>query len=390
MSPHMSRVARNAFFAPLVLSPLLATATALAQTNTYVIPPSYATRPGNSLDQEPLGVDQIRHATFVDKSYLAGLPIGSKILELRYRREENRLDKIYSSYEPMRRNPTVIPNWEIKMGSFTGQYDNLDPQYLAAVNGVNFTTVFAGQLNLSLNTPTLPAPADPTIPAPFQMVFPLNVAQPLYGGTGIVVQHFAYATRNRTHIYFVDAVDTPPRNGGSVDLISPTSLGCPPNFNRVHGSAPNPGGGNVDLHLFGAPANAPTLSFIGSNPTSWGGVPLPLDLTFMGLPGCNIYTDLLVSVPIQANIAGIATLSMPVPANPALVGAVGYNQWGVLDSRVNPSLGFAMSDGVKVTLGNQLGQETIRMSVISGAGARANARAGYFQPNRGPVFQLSY
>ena len=120
MSPHMSRVARNAFFAPLVLLPLLVTPTALAQTNTYVIPPSYATKPGNSLDQEPLGLDQIRHATFVDKSYLAGLPIGAKILELRYRREENRLDKIYSSYEPMRRNPLVIPNWEIKMGSFTG------------------------------------------------------------------------------------------------------------------------------------------------------------------------------------------------------------------------------------------------------------------------------
>ena len=110
----------------------------------------------------------------------------------------------------------------------------------------------------------------------------------------------------------------------------------------------------------------------------------------MGLSGCNIYTDLLLSVPIQANVAGIATLSMAVPANPALVGAVGYNQWGVLDSRVNPSLGFAMSDGVKVTLGNQVGQETVRMSVISGSGGRANSRAGYLQPNRGPVFQLSY
>jgi len=368
-----------------LLTALMLASTSSGQTSSHVIPPDYATKPGNSLDLEPLGLDQIRHATFVDRAYLAGLPIGSKLLELRYRREENRLDKIYSNFEPMRRYTNVIPNWEIRMGRFDGDYSNLNPQYNAASNQVQFTTVFAGQLNLSLNTPTLYPPSNPTTPAPFQMIFPLNVAQPIYAGTGLFVEHFAYAARQRTHIYYLDAVEAPPQSGGSVDLISPTSLGCPPNFNRVHGSAPNPGGGSLDLHLFGAPANAPALSYFGANV-----LPSPLNLSFMGLPSCHLFTDLLMSAPVQTNVAGIATLSLRVPANPALMGAFAYNQWGVVDPRVNPAVGFAMSDGVKVTLGNQLGVETIRMSVISGQGVYANSRAGFFQPGRGPVFELGY
>lgn len=368
-----------------LLTTLILASAGLAQTSSYVIPPAYANKPGNSLDQEPLGLDQIRHATFVDRSYLTGLPTGSKLLELRYRREENRLDKIYSNYEPMRRYTTVIPNWEIRMGRFDGDYTNLSPQYNATSNRASFTTVFAGQLNLSLNAPTLYAPSSPTTPAPFQMIFPLNVSQPLYGGTGLFVEHFAYEARQRSHIYYLDAIENPSQSGGSVDLISPTSLGCPPNFNRLHGTAPNPGGGSLDLHLFGAPSNAPALSFFGATQ-----LPFPLNLSFMGLPSCHIYTDLLVSAPLQTNIAGIATLSMQIPANPALVGASGYNQWGVFDSRVNPAVGFAMSDAVKVTLGNQLGLDTVRMSVISGQGTYANQRFGFLQPNRGPVFQLGY
>lgn len=388
----MNRVARKSLLAlaALILAPLALSPALKSQTSTYTIPPAYANKPGNSLDQQPLGLDQIRQATFVDKAYLTGLPIGSKINEIRYRREENRLDKIYTSFEPMRRNPTVLPVWEIKMGSFTGHYDNLDPQYEARSNGVSFTTVFAGRLNLAVNTPTLAAPSNPARPAPFQMLFPFNIAQPVYGGTGIVVQHFAYEQRNRQHIYYVDSVETQPGSGGTVALINSTSLGCPPNFNRVYGTAPNPGGGNVDLHLFGAPTNSPALAYFGSSSTSWGGVPLPLELTFMALPGCKIYTDLLVAALTNTNVAGIATLSFAVPGNSSLLGASAYNQWAIADTRVNPAVGFAMSDGVKITLGSQLGKETIRMSVISGEGMRANARVGFYQPNRGPVFQLVY
>ena len=383
-NPYQQRLSALAMLA------LMCPAAITAQSNSYTVPPAYATKPGNSLDQEPFGLDQIRHMTFVDKSYLTGLPFGTKLYELRYRREENRLDKIFSNYEPMRRNPRVLPVWEVRLGSFRADYDDLNPRYEDPSNGVILTTVFAGVLNLSLNTPTLPPPANPANPAPFQMIFPFNVAQPLYGGGGMVVQHFAYESASRSHIYFVDSLETTPGGGGSVDLISPTSLGCPPNFNRVQGTAPNPGAGDVNLHLFGAPPNATALSYFGASSTSWGGSALPLDLTVIGLPGCKIYTDLLMAAPVTTNLAGIATLSLTIPGNPSLIGASAYNQWGVIDSRVNPALGFTFSDGVKITLGNQVGQDTVRMSVISGQRTSANGRFGYFQPNRGPVFQVAY
>jgi hypothetical protein len=264
--------------------------------------------------------------------------------------------------------------------------NQLTPDYPVITN---MTTVFAGSLDLLTNTPTLPPPASPTTPAPFAMVFPFFAPWQFPGGN-LLVDHYAYESRNRQHIYYVDAVESLPFNGGNVDLISPTSLGCPANFNRVAGTAPNPGAGAVDLHLFGAPINAPALCYFGANTTSWNGATLPLNLGVLGMAACNIYTDLTISVAVNTDVAGIASLSLPVPAVPQLIGASIYNQWGVTDQRVNPAMGFALSDGVKITLGNQVGVESIRMTVVSGEGQRANGRSGFLQPNRGPVFQLVY
>ena len=77
-----------------------------------------------------------------------------------------------------------------------------------------------------------------------------------------------------------------------------------------------------------------------------------------------------------------------MPANSAYINASLYSQWGVADQRVNPNLGFAMSDGVKITLGSTVGQETIAMSVISGQAGAASGTVGFLQLNRGPVMEL--
>ena len=370
---------------------LLATSLAAQTAKTFVIPPSYASKPGNTLDQEPLGLDRIRHMQFVDVSNLQGLRLGATITEIRYRREEHRLDKVFSSYEPMRRQNTRTPNWQIKFGTFAGNYANLNPEYLHRSNVVSFTTVFAARLSLTAHTPTLTAPSNPANPAPFDIKFPFNVQSVLHTGAGIAIEHFAYlSSRARTHIYYVDAVQSQPNNGGTVDLISKTSTGCPANFNRVYGTAPNPGAGNVNLYLFGAPKDKPVISFLGGSATTWNGATLPLNLSFMSMGACNIYTDLTIPLLAKTDLAGIASISIPVPGNSAWVGATVYNQWAVADSRVNPVMGFAMSDGVKIQIGSQVGIETVRMSVISGQGNRANRRFGFLQPNRGAVFQLIY
>lgn len=365
-------------------------ASSALSAQTFVVPPSNATVPGNSLEQQVFGFDQSRYAQFVDKAELAGLPTGASLKQLCYRREEQRLDKVFSSYEPMRRSQTsALPNWEIRVGNFAGDHTRLLPAYEATANQVTMTTVFAAQLNLTTHCPTLSAPPDPAFPAPFAMKFPFNIAQVMYSGAGICVNHKVYATRNVQHRYYVDSVQSS-SSQGSVDLISPSTLGCPPGFNRAYGTAPNPGGGFLDLHLFGGPVQSSAVLYLGGSTTSWGSINLPLNLSFLGLPTCNIYSDLGVGLPSLTDFNGIATMRLNVPGNPSYVGLSIYAQWVLTDDRVNPAVNLGFSDGVKVTLGNRVGNPTVQMSVISAIGGQANNSFGYYRPNEGAVFQLTY
>jgi len=375
---------------PVVL-PVLACLCTDAAAQTFVVPPGYATKPGNSMEQQVFGFQQARYAQYVDKSELTGLPSISRIKEIDYRRPAPRLDKIYSSYEPMRRNAArPLPNWQIRIGNFTGDYANLSPQYEATVNKVTMTTVFAAQLNTTTNNPQLSAPPNASIPAPFAMKFPFNVTTLLYSGGGICVDHKVYSTRNYSHIYFVDSIVSTPAQGGDVSLISNNSYGCPPNMNRLYGTAPNPGAGSVKLHLFGAPKNTLAIAFLGANTSTYNGAPLPINLAFMGLASCSIYTDLSFPIATRTDLAGLSTVSIPVPGNSAYVGATIYSQWGIIDPRVNPNMGFALSDGVRIKIGPQVGAGLLRSSVISALGSQARNSFGYLQLNRGAIFQLIY
>jgi hypothetical protein len=375
----------------VALSAALPATLAAQTTSKFTVPPSYALLPGNTLDQGVFGVDRARYAQFVDKAELTGLRSAAKLKEIRYRRPSTRLDKIYTSYEPMRRRANITrPNWQIRVGNFLGNYDNLNAQYENAANKVSMTTVFAAQLNLTTNCPTLTAPANARTPAPFAMKFPFNITTVLYSGRGLCVSHKVYATRGASHIYYVDALLDQPSTGGSVSLISPTSVGCPKNFNRVYGTAPNPGAGSVKLHLFGATPNKPAIAYLGASSTTWNGTNLPLDLSFMGMAPCKIHTGLTFPINTMTDVAGIASLSLPVPANAAYIGAVIYNQWGVAGDRVNPSLGFELSDGVRIKIGNRVGTKVLRMSVISALQGQSRSSSGYIRKNQGAVFQLLY
>lgn len=393
LRPHATPKTETAIMFPrtLVAIPILAIALSAQSASTFVVPPAYALIPGNGLEQGVFGFDQSRYCQFVDKAELGGLPIASKLKELRYRRENERLDKIYSSWEPMRRRTnTALPNWEIRVGNFAGNYDALSTIYENAANKVTMTTVFAAQLNLTTHCPTLTAPANASTPAPFAMLFPFNVTTVMYSGLGLCVNHKVYATRNYSHNYFVDSIQTQQSNGGSVDLISPTSLGCPKNYNRVYGTAPNPGAGSVKLHLFGATPNKPAISFLGASAMSWNGSPLPINLSILSMASCNIYTGLTFPINMMTDLAGIASLSLPVPANSAYIGAVVYNQWAVAGDRVNPAMGFELSDGVRIKIGPKVGGNTLRMSVISALGGPSRSSAGYLRENEGAIFQLVY
>ena len=64
----------------------------------------------------------------------------------------------------------------------------------------------------------------------------------------------------------------------------------------------------------------------------------------------------------------------------------------VADDRVNPAVNIATSDGLRFTLGNDVGTAALGMSVVSLAGNLAsNQRTpGFVQRGRGLVFQLGW
>ncbi|MEY4672540.1 MAG: hypothetical protein RL148_324 [Planctomycetota bacterium] len=91
------------------------------------------------------------------------------------------------------------------------------------------------------------------------------------------------------------------------------------------------------------------FSILGFSSTSSLFGPLPLDLTFFGMPGCfaRASTD---STNFLAGFGNSVTWTLPLPANPGLAGLKVYQQALVLDPTAN-TFGGVMSDASAILLG---------------------------------------
>jgi hypothetical protein len=97
------------------------------------------------------------------------------------------------------------------------------------------------------------------------------------------------------------------------------------------------------------PANAPGALTIGFSSTSYGGLPLPLDLgsIFPGLGGCMLYGSADVAVPMGTTPNGTFSVPLGIPANQALIGVTLYNQGIVL---AGPA-GLSTTNALAVSVG---------------------------------------
>ncbi len=81
-----------------------------------------------------------------------------------------------------------------------------------------------------------------------------------------------------------------------------------------------------------------------------GFLPTFIDLTPFGAPGCTLQV-VWVDTPLQfADAAGNATIVVPVPETPTLLGATLESQLAVLD--LSNALGFTLSNSVSAVVGN--------------------------------------
>ncbi len=133
--------------------------------------------------------------------------------------------------------------------------------------------------------------------------------------------------------------------------------GCPPLSGIVPTLSKVPGtssrsGDTLGIRL----ANLPTvltvaLPFFGYNRSSWNGLPLPLDLTAFGMPGCTLWAELLTSGVVVA-FTGSADWLLPIPASPFFLGTSLYFQAVVLDAQAGNAQGAVMTNAARVVIGN--------------------------------------
>lgn len=92
--------------------------------------------------------------------------------------------------------------------------------------------------------------------------------------------------------------------------------------------------------LAGAPPDAPLALLIGFDFDRAAGLPLPIDLTALGAPGCELALDPVLALRTFADAAGAASLEVPIEAAPP--GAFYGAQWIAVQPGLN-SLGAVTS-----------------------------------------------
>ncbi|HET6204542.1 MAG TPA: VCBS repeat-containing protein [Planctomycetota bacterium] len=152
---------------------------------------------------------------------------------------------------------------------------------------------------------------------------------------------------------------------GEVELLSVVGIppgsslfgsGCPGSSGAVPriataGGTPSASSGNPDfaLVLSNARPSSFALLIIGVSNSTWLGLPLPLDLSAFGVPGCFLRVAIDIPLLLATTADGLTFQSVPIAVNPALVGVTIYAQWYVVDPGPAPVPG-ATTAGLAVQL----------------------------------------
>lgn len=91
-------------------------------------------------------------------------------------------------------------------------------------------------------------------------------------------------------------------------------------------------GDSFDIRLEQVLPNTFGLLVIGVSNTSWNGIPLPLELSWFGMPGCRLATSYEWSVNGWSDASGVMQWGFAIPQDAGLVGARFYNQAFALDA----------------------------------------------------------
>ena len=97
---------------------------------------------------------------------------------------------------------------------------------------------------------------------------------------------------------------------------------------------------------------APAVLCLGGSRTQWLGVPLPIDLAWLGAAGCSVLASVDVTSGVTIGAGGTASFTYSLPNTIYLLNGHFYNQFVVLDQAAN-GLGLAFSNAGAGVIGNQ-------------------------------------
>jgi hypothetical protein len=164
----------------------------------------------------------------------------------------------------------------------------------------------------------------------------------------------------RQRIYWIAASGTPPATGTSGTAASKIEVSMLTAHTSSHGDGCAGTNGTPLLSFTGSSQIGQTLS-INLNNGVPGGVslfiigttnafPFPLELGFLGMPSCYLYTDLMVTDVVFHDLAGAGSFVLPIPPSTP-VWFTFYTQFACLDPLANP-FGFTSSNYGRILIGN--------------------------------------
>jgi hypothetical protein len=105
-------------------------------------------------------------------------------------------------------------------------------------------------------------------------------------------------------------------------------------------------GQTLSINLNNGLPSAVSILIVGTT----NAFPFPLDLSFLSMPSCYLYTDLLVTDVMFHDPVGSGSYILPIPAT-APAGFLCYSQFACLDAAANP-FGFTTSNYGRIFVGN--------------------------------------
>ncbi len=231
-------------------------------------------------------------------------------------------------------------------------HTSVSPATMSTTFTANVTTSMTTVLNGSFSV----AAAKPSIPAPFNINYPMS-------------SPFIYATAkgNLLMEWIIGSGQATSKGGPVLDAVPATTGGGTVRPFGTWGKFSNNDtprwatdpqklvpGGTADILLMNFSQAYAAKLFVGLSDKTWNGLTLPYDLGAIGAPGNNLYTGLDVVVPFTLTLSNPngygANPTFPLPNDNKLIGVKAFIQSYYADAKANAA-GLVTSTGMELTIG---------------------------------------